>query len=159
MKARRRLPIGQLLGRNLRGFREDLFRRAQAGGYASLREAHLQVFGVIDLGGTRLTDLASRANMTPPSMAELVDELQGMGLLERSPDPVDRRAKLVRPTPAGRRAMIRALRAVEEIERTYAEILGPERYRDLVAALEALLEGQAARRDAAAGPPGAGQPA
>lgn len=34
-------------------------------------------------GGTRLTELAARANMTRPSMAELVDELQNMGYLER----------------------------------------------------------------------------
>lgn len=144
MSARRHLPIGQLLGRNLRGFRADLFRRAQASGYADLREAHLQVFGVIDWSGSRLTDLALRANMTPPSMAELVDELQAMGFLERRPDPTDRRAKLIRPTSKGKWAIVLALRAVEEIERDYAEIVGPERYEALVATLHALLDGQAA---------------
>jgi DNA-binding MarR family transcriptional regulator len=89
MKASRPLPTGQLLGRLLRGFRQDLYRRAQDAGYHDIREAHLQVFGAIDWDGTRLTELAARATMTPPSMAELVDELEALGYLERRPDPTD----------------------------------------------------------------------
>ena len=86
MDASPSLPIGQLLGRLLRSFRLDLFRRAQEGGYGDIREAHLQVFGAIDWTGSRLTVLASRANMTLPAMSELVDELQRCGYLERRPD-------------------------------------------------------------------------
>ncbi|MDO8484462.1 MAG: MarR family transcriptional regulator [Candidatus Limnocylindrales bacterium] len=140
MNTRRRLPIGQLLGRTLRSFREDLYRRAQEAGYRDLREAHLQVFGAIDWTGTRLTELAARANMTPPSMAELVDELQQAGYLERRPDPSDGRAKLIRPTRKGRRVLAQALRAVEEIERGYAEAVGPERFDALAATLQDLLD-------------------
>jgi DNA-binding MarR family transcriptional regulator len=99
-----RLPIGQLLVRATRQFREELFRRARAAGADDLREAHLQVFGTIDWGGTRLTDLAARAQMTRPSMNELVDQLEAAGYLERVPDPSDGRAKLVRLTRPGRRA-------------------------------------------------------
>ena len=47
------------------------------GGHTELREPHLHVFGNIDEKGTRLTDPASRASMTRPSMAELVHELEG----------------------------------------------------------------------------------
>src|SRR5512141_2412477 len=102
--ARGRRPIGQLLGDAVIGFRRDLYARATAGGYDDIRAVHLQVFGAIDWHGTRLRDLAARANMTPPAMAELVDELQAAGYLERRPDPRDGRAKLVRPTRKGRRA-------------------------------------------------------
>ena len=140
MNARRRLPIGQLLGRTLRSFREELYRRAQAAGYRDIREAHLQVFGVIDWSGTRLTDLAARANMTRPSMAELVDELQQAGYLDRRPDPSDGRAKLIRPTRKGRRILAQALRAVSDIEHGYAEAVGPERFDALIATLQDLLD-------------------
>lgn len=143
MNTRARLPIGQLLGRNLRAFREDLYRRQQDAGVTDIREAHLQVFGAIDWGGTRLTDLAARSNMTPPAMAELVDQLQEAGYLERVVDPKDGRAKLVRPTRKGRRALTAALHAVEDIEREYAAALGTERFECLIDALQTLHERRA----------------
>jgi DNA-binding MarR family transcriptional regulator len=137
--ARPRLPIGQLLGRLLHSFRQELHRRAQEGGYTDIREAHLQVFGAIDWTGTRLTDLASRANMTLPAMSELVDELQRCGYLERRPDPSDRRAKLIVPTRKGRRVLVAALRAVREIEARYAAVVGEERFHEMVEALQDLV--------------------
>jgi DNA-binding MarR family transcriptional regulator len=146
------LPIGQLLGRLLRGFRQDLYRRALEAGYRDIREAHLQVFGALDWTGTRLTDLAARANMTPPSMAELVDELQDAGYLERRPDPSDGRAKLIRPTHKGRRLLVEALRAVREIEAGYSEAVGSERYESLVATMHTVLDAQLAGGDDRLGP-------
>lgn len=142
------MPLGQLLGRLLRAFRQDLYRRAQDAGYHDIREAHLQVFGAIDWGGTRLTELAARANMTPPSMAELVDELWALGYLERQPDPTDGRAKLIRPTRKGRRILAEALRAVEDIERGYAETVGSDRFDAMAQTLEALLAAQPQRQGA-----------
>lgn len=140
VNARGRLPLGQLLGRALRDFRVELYRRAQEAGYADIREAHLQVFGSIDWTGSRLTDLAARSNMTRPAMAELVDELEQSGYLVRHADPSDGRAKLIRPTRKGRRVLAQALRAVNDIERTYAEAVGPDRFDALVSTLQALLD-------------------
>lgn len=143
MKASPRLPIGQLFGRLLHSFRHELYRRAQEAGYSGIRESHLQVFGVIDWKGTRLTDLAVRANMTLPAMAELVDELQRGGYLERKPDPTDRRAKLILPTRRGRRLLVGGLRAVREIEATYASEVGAERFAVMVDALQDLVDARA----------------
>ena len=124
----KRLPVGQLLGLMLRRFRADLYAWGQEAGYTNLRQSHLQVFGNIDGTGTRLTDLAARAGMTRPSMLELVDELERAGYLERRPDERDGRAKLICLTRDGRRVVAQALRAVRDIERIYAEEVGPERF-------------------------------
>jgi DNA-binding MarR family transcriptional regulator len=140
MDASPRSPIGQLLVRMLRAFRQDLYRRSEGGGYPRIREAHLQVFGSLDWKGTRLTDLAVRTNMTPPSMSQLVDELQALGYLERVPDPSDGRAKLIRPTREGRRLIALALRAVNEIEREYAAIVGEDQFEAAARTLQALLD-------------------
>lgn len=139
---RRRLPIGQLLGRLQRHFRVALYTRAREAGYEDIREAHLQVFGTIDWTGTRLTDLAARANMTRASMSELVDELERNGYLERRPDPEDGRAKRVRLTRKGRKVMTQALRAVEDIESAYASAIGAERFERMCQSLHAILEAQ-----------------
>jgi DNA-binding MarR family transcriptional regulator len=138
-----RLPVGQLLVHHLRWFREQLLAEAEplardAG--VQLRLSHLQVFGNIKAEGTRLTDLAAWAGMTRPSMAQLVDQLEADGLLERRPDPTDRRAKLVALTPAGWEA-IRAGRAIiARIEADSASRIGAERFESMCWALQDLLD-------------------
>jgi DNA-binding MarR family transcriptional regulator len=141
--ASRELPIGQLLGRLLHSFRQELFHRAHDGGYGDIREAHLQVFGAIDWRGTRLTDLARRADMTLPAMSELVDDLQRSGYVERHPDPHDRRAKRIMLTRKGRRFLVEGLRAVREIEARYARHLGEDRFAAMVQALADLVTAEA----------------
>ena len=66
------------------------------------RPSHSAVFAQIKPEGSRLTELARGANMTPQAMGELVDELEGMGYVVRRPDPTDRRAKLIVLTDRGR---------------------------------------------------------
>lgn len=95
------------------------------------RPAHSGVFAHIDLEGTRLTELALRANMTPQAMGELVDDLERLGYLRRRPDPSDRRAKLVTLTKRGR-ACIRAAHAViAGIEADLEQLLGRRRLVEL----------------------------
>ena len=53
--------------------------------------------------GVRLSDLADSLRIAPRSATEVADGLQERGLVERTPDPGDRRAVLVRPTDEGRR--------------------------------------------------------
>lgn len=138
-----RLPIGQLLGHHLRIFREQLLTEAeqvaeQAG--VQLRMAHLHVFGNIKADGTRLTDLAAWAGMTRPSMAELVDQLEAQGLLERHPDPTDGRAKLVVLTASGWEAIHAGREIIARIEADYARRIGATRYTAMCWALQDLLD-------------------
>ncbi|MCA1727455.1 MAG: MarR family winged helix-turn-helix transcriptional regulator [Actinobacteria bacterium] len=95
------------------------------------RPAHSAVFANIDLGGTRLSDLAARANMTPQAMGELVDDLESLGYVRRRPHPDDRRAKLVVLTPKGRRCVEAGIRVVEGIEERLRDQLGGRRLADL----------------------------
>jgi DNA-binding MarR family transcriptional regulator len=53
--------------------------------------------------GVRLTDLAEALHIAPRSATEVADGLQERGLVERTPDPGDRRAVILRPTDEGRR--------------------------------------------------------
>lgn len=138
--SRTRLPIGQLLVLVLAAFRTDLYNRSQVSGFQRIRPAHLQVFGNIDWKGTRLTALAERAGITRPSMAELVDELERAGYIDRRLDPADRRAKLILLTREGRRVVTRALRAVRDIEHDYAEVVGEKRFDELCRTLQDLVD-------------------
>ena len=101
------------------------------------------VFAQISLDGSRLTDLAHRANMTPQSMAEIVDELVEMGYVVRRPDPADRRAKLIVLTKRGRDAVAAGRRTIEGIEDRVTEVLGERGHRDLRRLLTRLLDANA----------------
>ena len=56
-------------------------------------------------GPTRQSVLAADFAQSPHSITDIVDGLERLGLAERRPDPVDRRAKLVAMTDAGRTAL------------------------------------------------------
>ena len=56
-------------------------------------------------GPTRQSVLATNCALSPHSITDIVDGLERLGLAERRPDPVDRRAKLVAITDAGRAAL------------------------------------------------------
>jgi DNA-binding MarR family transcriptional regulator len=53
--------------------------------------------------GLRLKDLAERLRIAPRSATEVIDQLQDQGLVERRPDPADRRATRIVLTEDGAR--------------------------------------------------------
>ncbi len=101
---------------------------------------HSAVFAQISLEGSRLTELAQKANMTPQSMAEIVDELVELGYVVRRPDPADRRAKLIVLTRRGRAAVDAGRATIEGIEERVTELLGERGHRDLRRLLTKLLD-------------------
>jgi DNA-binding MarR family transcriptional regulator len=135
------LRIGQLLVNLGRLFRAELAERgATMEGVAGIRPAHLQVFGTIKANGTRLTDLAAWSNMSLSSMAELVDDLERLGYLERRPDPDDGRAKLVSLTDIGWQAIRQGRDVIESIEADWGRRLGEQRFESLCQSLQALID-------------------
>jgi DNA-binding MarR family transcriptional regulator len=89
-----------------------------------IRPAHSAVFVHIDSEGTRLTALAERARMTPQAMGELVDDLTTWGYVERTPDPSDRRAKLIVLTDLGYDALQAAFDTIIAVEADLEALLG-----------------------------------
>ncbi len=100
---------------------EELVERLAAAGYADLPPAYHPVFENIDRGGTRLTVLAARAGVTHQSMSELVAVLERRGYVERRPDPLDGRARLVCLTERGREMVRVALREITAIEAAWLD--------------------------------------
>lgn len=100
---------------------------------------HSAVFAQISPDGSRLTELAQKANMTPQAMGELVDELVDMGYTVRRPDPNDGRAKLIVLTKRGRDAVAAGRQTIEGIEERVTEILGERGHRELRRLLSKLL--------------------
>jgi len=70
-----------------------------------LTPSQARALGVVARSGDRpprLGDIASRLDIAPRSATEVIDDLQAHGLVERAPDPADRRAVTIRLTEEGR---------------------------------------------------------
>lgn len=90
--------------------------------------------------GLRQTDLARGAGMSPQSIGELVDQLEELEMVERRPDPDDRRAKRVHLTEKARKAQRAARDAVMATDEKVAELLGDERFAQLKADVADIIE-------------------
>ena len=79
-------------------------------------------------GVMRLSELSDHLRIAPRSTTEVVDGLQERGLVERRPDPADRRATLVALTDAGQ-ATAEATRTARhaEAERFFADLDADDR--------------------------------
>jgi DNA-binding MarR family transcriptional regulator len=109
-------------------------------GWSDVRPGHLAVFLHIDRrSGTRLTELARRARITKQAMMLLVDDLESRGFVRRVDDPSDGRARIVRLTARGRRAVADARRVVQATEVRLRRELGDRRIDALRESLEILV--------------------
>lgn len=112
------------------------------------RRAHSAVMAHIDVeGGTRLTTIAARANITPQAVGELVDDLEQLGYVVRRPDPNDRRAKRIVLTERGLACVATALEVIVGLEAELAELLGADGLAELHASLGKIIEPSGAPED------------
>ncbi|MDX6716525.1 MAG: hypothetical protein QOH30_3083 [Baekduia sp.] len=85
-----------------------------------------------------LRALAERLSADPPYVTLIVDDLEERGLVQRTPHPDDRRAKLVQLTKAGRAAAARADAILDEPPAALRDVPAAD-----LAALLRVLEGLA----------------
>jgi DNA-binding MarR family transcriptional regulator len=89
-----------MLATDLRVVVGRLVRRMRAD--YSLPVSHATVMGRLDRTGSQsVSDLAAAEHMRPQSMAQIVTDLEAQGLVQRNPDPGDRRRALVVVTRQG----------------------------------------------------------
>ncbi|HEY8725234.1 MAG TPA: MarR family transcriptional regulator [Gaiellaceae bacterium] len=110
----------------------------------------LALFELVDSGPLRLNDLAQRMGTSAPTASRAVDALDELGLVERHPDPTDRRAITIELTADGRRSVEERKARVYAAFRPAAAALSPadrEQLAELLARLAAKLsDSEIARR-------------
>jgi DNA-binding MarR family transcriptional regulator len=134
------LPLIGLLAELKAAVAEDLYDRLGEAGYDDLRPAHGCVFSTIDEAGARLTALADRSGLTKQAVGEAVADLERLGYVERVPDPLDGRAKIIKLTERGARAIALAREIMSDIERGFADGVGEERFTDFRNTLRELFQ-------------------
>jgi len=124
---------------------EELRRR----GIEGLRMSHFAVLRNVDLGGSKLTEIARRAGQSKQAIGPLVHELVSLGVLTLEADPQDGRAWKVRFTPAGERGLRDAREGYGRLLGRYVDTLGERPMRELIARLASFVESAERTADAA----------
>lgn len=133
----RHTHLGQLLGHALRQFdarvRSLMVQDAAAPlALSNLAErdkvgaAHIHITRHLSPKGDRLTDLAERAGMSKQAMSDLIEQCIAWGLVQRQPDPLDRRAKHVVYTATGLEWYHSFARATAQAEAEFTAAVGEE---------------------------------
>lgn len=128
----------ELLFRAARLVNEAAIARVRVAG-GTLREAHTQLFPHITREGVRLTAIAEKLGVTKQAIGPLVDDLEREGVVERVDDPEDARAKRIRWTAKGERALVLGLGLLADLERELAEKVGTTRLAELADTCERLI--------------------
>jgi len=134
------LNLGLLLFVSYRAMETAVLQALADAGFDDITLAQARVFQRIEKGGSRLTDLAEAAQVTKQTVGFLVDHLERAGYVERTPDPNDGRARLVRVAERGAAAVRASEGVVAAVEARWAEHLGPERTAQLRESLTMLRE-------------------
>ncbi len=131
----RRLNTGRLLYEGYYLYNETLLKTLNSGGFPGIRNTHFNLLRHLDADGTRMSDLASRANLTKPAITGLARACQDLELVTVEQSTDDARARMVRFAPRGLQLMRQIRRIQVTLERDLAARLGDETYGQLRSAL------------------------
>ena len=94
------LEVVELIGDIVARYHEDY---EDAAAEHSLTGAQARLLSLLSLEPLPMRKLAQKLRCEPSNVTGIVDRLESRGLVERRPDPADRRVKLAAATPEGRR--------------------------------------------------------
>ncbi|MFJ9677032.1 MarR family winged helix-turn-helix transcriptional regulator [Streptomyces sp. NPDC101194] len=92
------LEVVELIGTVVARYYEEYDEAAAA---HSLTGAQARVLGLLSLEPMPMRRIAKKLKCEPSNVTGIVDRLESRGLVERRPDPADRRVKLAAPTEKG----------------------------------------------------------
>ncbi|MGW4484987.1 MarR family winged helix-turn-helix transcriptional regulator [Amycolatopsis sp. NPDC004368] len=137
--------LGVLAGRLLFAVQRELFTSLAAQGFSDLHPRHGAVMAYLDPEGVRATELSRLSGQHKQVIGTMIDELESLGYVQRRPDPVDRRAKLICPTERGLAEMRAADRIMAAMQERHARRLGREVYTQFKTILLDVVEHQRKR--------------
>ena len=120
--------IGALLRLAWQAVRERIYEGVLEAGYTDLSRAHVLLFRWPTIDGLRPSELAARNQLSRQTINDLLSDLEKRGYLERTLDPTDGRARIVRLTERGwnLQQVISDMSFATESE--WAQVIGETRY-------------------------------
>ncbi|MBB5873881.1 DNA-binding MarR family transcriptional regulator [Allocatelliglobosispora scoriae] len=129
------IDLGILLGLAYQEFVRELRVAHEEAGFTDVGRSDGVVFRAIAGRPMTVSDLAVRLQITKQGAAQIIEEMEARGYVERHPDPSDGRARLVHLAERGRAALASA----RAFHRSYEERLAAAHGKAAVATLRGLL--------------------
>lgn len=92
------LEVVELIGTVVARYHQEY---EQAASEHALTGAQARVLGLLSMEPVPMRKIAEKLKCEPSNVTGIVDRLESRGLVERRPDPADRRVKLAAPTADG----------------------------------------------------------
>ncbi|MFD9487525.1 MarR family winged helix-turn-helix transcriptional regulator [Streptomyces sp. NPDC059991] len=125
------LEVVDLIGSVVSRYHEEYERAAAE---HALTGAQARVLGLLSLEPVPMRKIARKLKCEPSNVTGIIDRLEARGLVERRPDPADRRVKLAAPTEEGLATAARLRDSLDFAREPLAELSAEERtvLRDLL---------------------------
>jgi DNA-binding MarR family transcriptional regulator len=134
-----RANLGYLLAKASQRWNELLQEGFADAGFPEVKASYGSVLiPLFEEDGLRMGEIARRARLSKQTMTTMVRLCEREGLVERRPDPDDRRAARVHLTAKGKRFQSRAEEVLAALEGEVEGMLGPRRSQGLRRALAEL---------------------
>jgi DNA-binding MarR family transcriptional regulator len=105
-----------------------------------LTAGEVNALAALGAGARTARALAVATGQAPSTLTGILDRLERRGLVERRPNPSDRRSLLIEPTAAGSAVVVRVERAAAAVERRIADHAPDADVEALLAALDRALD-------------------
>lgn len=125
------VEVVELIGTVVARYHEEY---EQAAAEHSLTGAQARVLGLLSMDPTPMRRIAQKLRCEPSNVTGIVDRLEARGLVERRPDPADRRVKIAAATQEGRSTARRLRDSLDFAREPLAQLTAVERsvLRDLL---------------------------
>jgi len=110
---------------------QTILTRLRGLGYDDVSLSELRLLQQLCVSGIRMTELAEKNKLSKQAISQLIDSLEKKGFVMRSPDPEDRRAKVITYTERGYQLIADIIDTTLVVEREVSELLGSEVYQTL----------------------------
>src|SRR5215470_17893540 len=137
--------IGALLRVPAQAIHRRIIAELNAAGFDDLRLPHMAVLQFPGPDGVRPGTLAERAGVSKQAMNQLLKSLEACGYLDRSDDPDEGRARVVRFTTRGQAAYAKVADILRDLEREWRAKLGAKDFERLKTILARVWESPLSR--------------
>ena len=106
---------------------QRLMEATTACGHRGLKMSHGQILPLVGPGGARLHQLARTQRISRQAIHATARDLEGLGYLSRSDDPIDRRGVVLHLTRSGERLLRDSVAALDDLDAAFRATLGVRR--------------------------------
>lgn len=117
--------VGSYLKKIYRAYGNQILTRLSQRGFTDLRPSFLEVMLFIcEHADSSIRDIGNGCNLKKQTMTSHLNELKKRGYVFTEVNPKDRREQIVRLTEYGEKFKLNLIECVEELEKTYTDIIG-----------------------------------